>query len=260
MTAASDRRLEKIAAALTPKEAVLVWMAEAHACGSIQDYVGTLRDAPEDAFPLMRLSREMEQAARAVMPRKPEAEIWRAVRLAVRDAGFLYYLVSHVNFRVLQQRRANWLHILLVSEMLHSAIERESDEQLARWWDQAREAASAAYVQDGAGMELGRRYFVGASPLFPDAAEDVAAQVTEIERLIEMFNDHLQAAMRRRSKRRAASVQPIDLAQLRAQAERAIHAEVALTVDLAKAQAWELIGEREKGYPLVERHVWGEGG
>lgn len=52
----------------------------------------------------------METAVRASMKGKPEAEVWPAVRLAVRDAAFLYYLVSNLTFRALEHKRANWLH------------------------------------------------------------------------------------------------------------------------------------------------------
>ena len=46
---------------------------------------------------------------------------------------------------------------------------------------------------------------------------------------------------------------------MRREAEPALRAELALVVDLSKAEALRLIGEEQQGYALVGRHVWPTG-
>src|SRR5688572_25002942 len=113
MTKTDERRLDRIERALSPKEAVLLWMAEAHQHGSIQAYVDSLNGQPEQVFPLMRLGQQMEDSVRASVKGsgEREIEIWPKVVLAVRDAAFLYYLTSQAKWRVMEQKRANWLNI-----------------------------------------------------------------------------------------------------------------------------------------------------
>jgi hypothetical protein len=51
-------------------------------------------------------------------------------------------------------------------------------------------------------------------------------------------------------------LEPIDPEQERREAQPAMRARMALIVDLAKSEAWRLIGEREQGHALLEPHVW----
>src|SRR3569833_3283985 len=118
MSTSTGRRLAVFVSVLLPREAMLAWMAEAHAFGSLQVFLVLLKDAPDEAFPLLRLGRQMEASVRRSRQGHPRDQVWTAVRMAVRDAGFLYYLFSQCNFRVLEQRRANWLFFVLVVLLL----------------------------------------------------------------------------------------------------------------------------------------------
>jgi hypothetical protein len=259
----AERRLAKLEGALTPKQAALQWLVEARRHGSLRAFMETLRDAPDDAYPLVRLGNQMEEAVRTSLrgSRKPEHEVWQAVRDAVRDAGFLYFLVSQVNFRALEQRRANWLHIALVAEMLRTAFERDAHDLIAFWRKQAQEAVHEAYVQQGAAEAMARRYFDGTSPYLPDVETTVEAQVVEVERIVGLFNDLLPLLEPPKRKRKSAVTEeqrlaPIVLERERQEVQPAVQARMALIVDLAKSEAWRLIGERQKGYALLEPHVW----
>ena len=75
MTSTAERRLDVIATALTPKEAVQTWMSEVHAFGSLQAYMASLKDAPDEAFPLLRLGRLMEASVRRAKQGKPRDQI-----------------------------------------------------------------------------------------------------------------------------------------------------------------------------------------
>ena len=262
-----ERRLARIEAALSPQAAVLAWMIEAHAHGSLLAYVDTLRGAPDDAFPLIHLPDQVEKAIRATMRGQPRDVVWREVRLAVRDTGFLYYLVSNLNWRLVEHKRANWLHVALATTMLRAAAATDSEREFTLGWAQAEAAAHTAYIQQGTVAAIAQRYFGGTSPLFPDVAADVTMLVSETERVIGIFNDLFSIPepppTRRTRKRRGVPPvlpPPLDLAQLRAEAAPAIEAEVSLLVDMAKAEALTLIGERDQSFPLVARHVWPESG
>jgi hypothetical protein len=264
--------LDKVAGALTPQEAVLAWMAEAHGCGSLNAYLETLRGAPQERFPLVRLQDQMEQAVGVTRVNgdyrrsalKPEER--HALRFAVRDVGFLYILASNLNWRLVERRRAHWLHVALCGTMLRLAVADESARELARARDQVEEALATACIQQGTVATIERRYFSGASALFPDIAADVAALVTATERTVQLGNDLVgiftAPAPQRRDRTKVVApppdpgFTPLDCAAVRAQCAAAIEAEVSLQVDLAKAEALDLIGEREAGYPLVARHVW----
>jgi hypothetical protein len=64
MTKADDRRLDKIEASLTPKQAFLLWLEEAHEHGSLARYVMLMRCQPIERHPYQRLPRQVEQAVR----------------------------------------------------------------------------------------------------------------------------------------------------------------------------------------------------
>ena len=50
---------------LTPKEAVICWIREAHQFDSLLDYGRWLLEQPEDAYPLIRMPRQVVAAVRA---------------------------------------------------------------------------------------------------------------------------------------------------------------------------------------------------
>ena len=45
------RRVEKLETGLTPKQAILLWLQEAHAFIAIAEYVHHLKDQPDSAAP-----------------------------------------------------------------------------------------------------------------------------------------------------------------------------------------------------------------
>src|SRR5579871_4862436 len=242
-------------------------MIEAHAHGSLQGYLDTLREAPDDAFPLIHLPDQVEKAIRATMRGQSRDVVWRAVRLAVRDVAFLFHLVSYLNWRLDEHKRANWLHLSLVTSMLRAAAETDSEREFTLGWAQAEAAAHTAYIQQGTVATIAHRYFGGTSPLFPDVAEDVALLVSETERVLGIYNELFsipEPPQSRRARKRRGEPPvlrpPLDLDQVRAEAAPAIEAEVTLQVDMAKAEALTLIGERDQSFPLVARHVWPVGG
>lgn len=48
----AKRRIDKLETGLTPKQAILLWLQEAHAFDTIEEYAHQLKDQPDSAAPL----------------------------------------------------------------------------------------------------------------------------------------------------------------------------------------------------------------
>jgi hypothetical protein len=106
VSSATEKRLDKIEASLTPQAAFLVWLAEAHEHPTMSAHATVLKDAPDTSFPLYRLPDQVEHAVRIAL-RGEKAEVTRrAERRAVMDVVFLYYVHSEANTRLMADWRA----------------------------------------------------------------------------------------------------------------------------------------------------------
>ena len=91
------RRLAAVEAALTPTERILVWLDEAHAYGSLAEYVASLLDVPAEEYPLNRLLHDAANSVRGSARGKPTPESEAAVRRALREVTFRFELVTRAN-------------------------------------------------------------------------------------------------------------------------------------------------------------------
>jgi hypothetical protein len=82
---------------LTPTQRIVTWLEEAHALGTLEDYVDSFLDHPGDFYPINTLMRETAAAARAGSARQPAEDLDRAVRKALRATVFRYDLVLRIN-------------------------------------------------------------------------------------------------------------------------------------------------------------------
>jgi len=76
---------------------VLAWLDEAHAFGGLGAYIDWLLDQPPEAFPVNRLAREANHAARAALRGKPTQTVEAGVRKALRATIFRFELVMRIN-------------------------------------------------------------------------------------------------------------------------------------------------------------------
>ena len=149
------RRVEKLEAGLTPKQAFLLWLQEAHAFNRIEEYVRHLRTQPDSAAPIPKLTTQVEEAAKQnlkVQPRKqintgkylihkhnqilkglPQQEIDRAVHQARKDVLFLFFLHQQVNSKLMSENRYYWTRWLLLSKELKSLLREQSLDRQMRW-------------------------------------------------------------------------------------------------------------------------------
>ena len=113
------KRLKTVEHSLTPKQAVILWMEEAHRFTNPYDYLKSLRDLPEASYPLPNLAQQIEDSVREAMKGEPRDEVTRAVREAVRDVIFLNYLHLEVNRSVTEESRSyNYRALHLTTDAL----------------------------------------------------------------------------------------------------------------------------------------------
>ncbi len=93
-----DRRLDKVARALTPKQVVVLWLEEPLRFESIYEYLDFVRGQPESYAPIPRPTEQIDQAIRREMRGQPKEVIQAYVHRAVKDVVFLIKLRLQVNY------------------------------------------------------------------------------------------------------------------------------------------------------------------
>ena len=112
------RRLEKLETGLTPKQAFILWLQDAHSFNGIKEYVKSLRDQPDDAAPIPRLTDQVEEAVKRTLKGRPREEIDKAVRQAYKDVLFLFFLHQQVNGKLFTEERYYWTQArFLIAEL-----------------------------------------------------------------------------------------------------------------------------------------------
>ena len=110
--ATAAARLAAIEAALTPTQLVVRWLDEAHAYGSLDAYVRSLLDGPDEEFPLDRLLREAKATVKRPTSTNRRADPDAPLRKVLLETAFRFELVLRINVTT---------HELLDREELRSA-------------------------------------------------------------------------------------------------------------------------------------------
>ena len=79
------RRIEKLESGLTPKQAILLWVQEAHAFNTIEEYVHHLKTQLDSAAPINKLTTQVAESVNQTLKGQPREEINRAVYQAHKD-------------------------------------------------------------------------------------------------------------------------------------------------------------------------------
>lgn len=118
---------------LTPQEAVIVWMQEAHQFGSFVDYGRWLAGQPDEAYPLIRMPEQVVRAIRAKNKGVPGTELRDQFLAVQRDLLFLYYLHSRANMRASSDHEPLSLRvIMLIREIRALTLESYGLDDLRR--------------------------------------------------------------------------------------------------------------------------------
>jgi hypothetical protein len=192
MSTASDKRLDKIAAHLTPQEAFLVWLQEVNQYPTMSAYATALKDAPEASWPMYRLPQQVREAVRLAHKGASPEVLARAERQAVKDVVFLYHVHSECNTWLMADWRSLCLQALAASHLGRLfAHEIPKRDELTLTRRVALVGLTELWEWEAAVRILADRYFDGESPLFPAWAEQLSAMCAEAETLAKLYNEQL---------------------------------------------------------------------
>src|SRR3972149_3474775 len=110
------KRISRIKTSLTPKQAVILWMEEAHKHGDFFSYGRWLREQPPGSYPLMYIPDQVEAAIRKENKGQPVETVIRAVRQGVRDTIFLFMLQMGIKPKVREEAKPHSLYSLMLVE------------------------------------------------------------------------------------------------------------------------------------------------
>ncbi|MFQ6027185.1 MAG: hypothetical protein ACE5Q6_06815 [Dehalococcoidia bacterium] len=127
------RRLDKLEGHLTPRQAALMWMNDAHQFGTMTQYADSLKGGPESAWPIPRLCNQMEASVSQAMKGRPKIEIRQALRQADLDVLFLFFLHQKCNSLLMERERYYSTYSLMLSKQLGSLAREQMWNDEALW-------------------------------------------------------------------------------------------------------------------------------
>jgi len=200
---------------LSPKEAVILWMKEARQFDSLRSYGCWLAEQPLDAYPLVRLPKQITAAVRSQSKGVQEEKLRHSLRRSQKDVLFLFYVCEHFNTRTIEEEEIRVLKLALLQQRLLTLLygtycqDRDRLDELDHLHDlshspngkrkaeaQALETEIMNWPRDealfwgeiSALLEaerlLSERYFSGEPLLFPDTARELRETLTALERLV----------------------------------------------------------------------------
>jgi hypothetical protein len=246
------RRLDAIEPSLSPTQLVLRWLAEAHAYGSLEAYVGSLLDLPGDQQPIDRLCREAHEGVQARLRGKPAEQIRQAVNSALRETVFRFELVLRIYVTAHELLdREQLLDALFAAQLALLASEDQSGRADATYGGRfatvmrlvSRQVGELAAAQQAREI-VEARYLDGHAALFPDVAAAWEVQVRSTEGIADM-------AVRQAELDGVPAATPPDpdaLSDLTAEL-------VADLIEPAKSTALEKLGEGERALGIASAWV-----
>jgi hypothetical protein len=164
--------------------------------------------------------------------------------MAEKRALWLLVSVQHFSFALLCSVHRDWFRAARPGE--------DSPNQ------RLRTTLAELYMWDAIVRTVAEQYYHGQSPLFPEAQENLDGLVEQGELLVEMFNEHLELEielLKGSRKRKPKLPAPIDLDAVKRTAQPSVDAHVRLMVDMARAEACDMMGERQQALAFAERHL-----
>ena len=169
-----------------------------------------------------------------------------------RNAGELAEEVS---------RRESLLESVQVGKPDSSNDERFR-QRVEHWKISALGLLPEIYILSRAINSISQRYFEGQDPLFSEVSDGFGQLLALVEKLVNIYNEALAGDIERSERLliepgegQNQSPLTIDLAGLVETVQGSAREQVAYLVDMAKADALDLLGETRQAFELVERHV-----
>jgi hypothetical protein len=241
---------------LSPTEATLLWLADAHRCRTLPAYLDQLIDDPRGTGPLDSVARHAVGSVTGRVARRYGESLDGARRIAARDAIFLVELVLGLEDTLetaIATGSLRWLALdaqldALVAEARFSgqttAPGRRVPDRRAAWRGMTSQWLTEAYALDEARRLLEWRYLRGTTALFPATAEGWDGLLLAYEGLGE-----------RASARGGTAGGDIDVPALRRAARDRARAVAATIVSDARLATLEYLGLTTDALALAERHL-----
>ena len=207
---------------LTPREAVILWMREAHAFDSLLDYGRWLMDQPDEAYPLIRMPAQVVAAVRNQNKGQRDEFLRDEFYQVQRDVLFLYHLHKQVNMRALQDEEALRLKLALLAQSLRALIHRvwafdsarldhfefpedlskplprrkgrkseeelELEEALSAWPREEQMLwGEVTAFREAVGL-ISRRYLGGEELLYPNSAQGIEVTLSNLAELRDIYH------------------------------------------------------------------------
>jgi hypothetical protein len=291
VTRSDERRLDKIAAALTPKQAFLLWLDAAQQHESWAAHVLAMRGQPIAQHPYQRLPRQVEQAVRGAhqaqraAPANPfagpagqraqrERQLEQEVVTAVREVAFYLELHGALTDRLAVEWKALTLQLLLALGECRALWRQDAPapRELYRARSWVVQAAGELLGWQAVATRLADQYTSGRRLLFPEQARLLTESIEIAMLLVEQFNDHLgwlaylrddakKRKVRRTEARRTKDappmldLTPIDGEALHAAARREATTTATQLVAMAKSEAALFVHQGELAAELLAG-VW----
>jgi hypothetical protein len=213
-------RIDKLEDGLPPREAMTLWMKEAHSFGSFVAHARWLIDQPEEVYPLVRMPAQVVAHVRAQRKGTADHLLRDEFYRAQKDVVFLYFLHKQVNLKFLLDQEALQLRVVLLIRRLGILIHEQYDrddmrlkrlglegtrnrkpgkaeqkltlryrEHVEEWPKEARDLLSRLLVFHEAVRILSNRYLYSADLLFPEARESLEWNLETIAKLKEQYVD-----------------------------------------------------------------------
>ena len=135
-------------------------------------------------------------------------------------------------------------------------------QRVDHWKESALRFLPEIYTLRGAVYSINQRYFKGLEVLFPAEAEGFVQLLALVEKMASNYNQDLADSIERVEKllgEKKDGHQPsrltIDLAELIESAQGAAKKRVSYLLDMAKADALDVLGETRQAMESVDRHV-----
>ena len=174
------RRIEKLETGLSPKQAFILWLQDAHSFDGIKEYVQYLKDQPEDAAAIPKLTDQVEAAVKQQLKGQPREEIDKAVRQAYKDVLFLFFLHQQVNGKLCTEERHYWSQArFLIAELKSLMREQALDRQMR--WNRVKVELDMPYPLDAetaAAVETAKQHYVMTWEMLEES-DDLGEWVTE---------------------------------------------------------------------------------
>ncbi len=189
----TKRRISGIQAALTPKQAVILWMGEAQRFPGLAECARFLLGQPLSAYPLDRLPAQVTRAVREAMKGHPRREVEIAVVQAVRDVQFLFRLHHEANAKLYDEQRAYRALAGLLGSQLQGLLLRQDLARVVGPAVACLAAEDAHPLDRGKGTSRAARRGHGAHPEAMDADRTVSAGMGKWRQRVEGFLKELYA-------------------------------------------------------------------